>query len=179
MGEAESLVSQAELSRRWGVSSRTVNRRLVFLGITPQRRGRHHYLNPEQVELAERFHEHLSQSKDSDSFNPQAPEAPAVEVVPAEQPNQEITPQQLTTLATALLAQRSPSSEADPLERSRRLGAAAAEGLVLTSKELSTVLGHGVSSWRNGREDYGFLFKRHKQQGKVLWSVERSVLLPG
>ena len=57
MGEADSLVSQAELSRRWGVSSRTVNRRLVFLGITPQRRGRHHYLTPEQVALAERFHQ--------------------------------------------------------------------------------------------------------------------------
>lgn len=181
MGDADSLVSQAELAQRWGVSSRTVNRRLLFLGIKPQRRGRHHYLNPEQVVLLERFHQHLSQGKDSDSFNRQAHEAPEVEVVRAEEPNQEITPQQLTTLARALMAQRAPSPEPepDPLERSRRLGAAAAEGLVRTSKELSTVLGHGVSSWRNGREDYGFRFKRHKQQGKVLWSVEHSFLLPG
>ncbi|KKZ11458.1 MAG: hypothetical protein TE42_07790 [Candidatus Synechococcus spongiarum SP3] len=99
MGEADSLVSQAELSRRWGVSSRTVNRRLVFLGIMPQRRGRHHYLSPEQVALAERFHQHLSQGRDSDSFNPQCHEAleAEVEVVLAEQPNQEITLEQLTT----------------------------------------------------------------------------------
>ena len=68
MGEADVLVFQAELSRRWGVSSRTVNRRLVFLGITPQRRGRHHDLTPEQVEMAERFHQHLSQGRGSDSF---------------------------------------------------------------------------------------------------------------
>ena len=179
MGEAESLVSQSDLAQRWGVSSRTVNRRLVFLGIRPQRRGRHHYLNPEQVALAERLHHHLSQGRDRDSFNRQAVAAPEVEVVPAGQPSQEITPQQLTTLATALLAQRPPSPETDPLQRSRRLGAAAAEGLMLTSKELSAVLGHGVSRWRNGREDYGFRFKRYKQQGKVLWSVEHSFLLPG
>ena len=50
---------------------------------------------------------------------------------------------------------------------------------MLTSKELSAVLGHGVSSRRNGREDYGFRFRRYKQQGKVLWSVERSFPLPG
>ena len=179
MGEVESLVSQAELARRWGVSSRTVNRRLVFLGITPQRRGRHHYLTLDQVALAERFHQHLSQGRDSDSFNSQGHEAPEVEVVTAEQPNHEITPQQLTTLATALLAQLPPSPATDPLQRSRRLAEAAAERLVLTSKELSTVLGHSVSSWRNSREDYGFRFRRHKQQGKVLWSVERSLPLPG
>ena len=106
MGEAESLVSQAELSRRWGVSSRTVNRRLVFLGIRPQQRGRHHYLSPEQVALAEQFHQHLSQGRDSSSFNPQGHESP--EVVPAEQPNHEITPQQLTTLATAFNVPRLP-----------------------------------------------------------------------
>ena len=69
--------------------------------------------------------------------------------------------------------------ETIPLQRSRRLGAAAAERLVLTSKELSEVLGHGVSGWRDGREDYGFRFRRYKQQGKVLWSVECSLLLPG
>ena len=86
-----------------------------------------------------------------------------VEVVPAEQPKQEITPQQLTTLATALLAERPPSPETDPLQRSRKLAEAAAERLVLTSKELSAVLGHRVAGWYNGRE----------------WSVERSLLLPG
>ena len=69
--------------------------------------------------------------------------------------------------------------ETIPLQRSRRLAEAAAERLVLTSKELSEVLGHSVSSWRNSREDYGFRFRRYKQQGKVLWSVECSLLLPG
>ena len=49
-----------------------------------------------------------------------------------------MTPQQLTTLATALLERLAPSPEADRLERSRRL-AAATEGLVLTNRELRAV----------------------------------------
>ena len=46
MGEAESLISQAEFLRRWGVSSRTVNLRLVFLGITAQRQGEQQLQSP-------------------------------------------------------------------------------------------------------------------------------------
>ena len=178
MGDAaEPLVSQAELARRWGVTSRTVNRRLGFLGITPLRRGRYRCLTMEQLALAERFHQHLSQGKDSSSFNIQAHEARETQVIPARQPtapipNHDLAPQQLTALATALLARLAPS--ADPLQRARGLAEAADARLVLTSKDLTEVLGHGIAGWRDSRDDYGFRFTRHKQQGKVLWTVERS-----
>lgn len=178
---AESLVSQAELARRWGVTSRTVKRRLGFLGITTLRRGRCRCLTMEQLALAERFHQHLSQGKDSSSFNIQDHEALETQVIPAQQPtapisNHDLAPQHLTALATALLAQLAPS--ADPLQRARGLAEAADARLVLTSKELAEVLGHGIAGWRNSRDDYGFHFTRHKQQGKVLWTVERSLWSP-
>jgi len=180
MGDAESLVSQAELARRWGVTSRTVNRRLGFLGITARRRGRCRCLTMEQFALAERFHQHLSQGKDSGSFTIQDHETLETEVIPAQQPtaptpNQDLDPQQLSAMATALLARFIPSSpSADPLQRARGLAEAADARLVLTTKELTEVLGHGINGWRDSRDDYGFHFTRHKQQGKVLWTVERS-----
>ena len=179
MDDAESLVSQVELARRWGVTSRTVNRRLGFLGITTVRRGRYRCLTMKQLALAERFHRHLSQGGDSSSFNIQDHEALETQVIPALQPtapipNHDLAHQQLAALATALLAQLAPSAPAaDPLQRARGLAEAADARLVLTSKELTEVLGHGIAGWRDSRDDYGFRFTRHKQQGKVLWTVER------
>ena len=178
MGDAESLVSQAELARRWGVTPRTVNRRLAFLGITPQRRGRYRCLTLEQAALAERFHQHLSQGKDGSSFSPQDQEA-LTQVIPAQQhtaalANHGLDPQQLAAMATAFLTRLAPSSPAeDPLRRARGLAEAADARLVLTTKELTAVLGHGIAGWRHNRDDYGFRFTRHKRQGKVLWTVER------
>ena len=179
MGDPESLISQGELARRWGVTPRTVSRRLVFLGITPLRRGRCRCLTLEQVALAERFHQHLSQGKDSSSFSLRGHEALETQVVPARQPtapipDHELTPRQLAAMATAFLARLAPSSQADPLQRARGLAEAADARLVLTTRELTVVLGHGIAGWRDSRDDYGFHFTRHKQQGKVLWTVERS-----
>ena len=180
MDDAESLVSQAQLARRWGVTPRTVSRRLMFLGITPLRRGRCRCLTMEQAALAERFHRHLNQGKDSSSFSCHG-YALEAQVVPAQQPAPgipsheiDVAPQQLATMATAFLAQLVPSPQADPLQRARVLAEAADAGLVLTTKELTAVLGHGITGWRHSRDDYGFHFTRHKQQGKVLWTVERS-----
>lgn len=179
MGDAESLVSQAELARRWDVTPRTVSRRLALLGITPLRRGRCRCLTMEQAALAERFHQHLSQGKDSSSFSLQSHGALEAQVIPARQPttpisSHELAPQQLAAMATAFLAQLAPLSPADPLQRARGLAEAADARLVLTTKELAAVLGHGITGWRDSRDDYGFHFTRHKQQGKVLWTVERS-----
>ena len=180
MGDAESLISQAELARRWGVTPRTVNRRLGLLGITPLRRGRRCYLTLEQATLAERFHQHLSQGKDSSSFNIQdQQDALETQVILAQQPttpipNHGLEPQQVATMATAFLAQLASSPQVDPLQRARSLAEAADSRLVLTTKELTAVLGHGIAGWRDSRDDYGFRFTRHKQQGKVLWTVERS-----
>ena len=181
MDDAEPLVSQAELARRWGVTPRTVSRRLVFLGITPLRRGRCRCLTLEQAALAERFHRHLNQGKDSSSFS-RRHDALEAQVVPAQQPTPplsshdlELAPQQLAAMATAFLAHLAPAPQADPLQRARGLAEAADARLVLTTKELTAVLGHGVTGWRDSRDDYGFHFTRHKQQGKVLWTVERSL----
>ena len=180
MDDAEPLVSQAELARRWGVTPRTVSRRLLFLGITPLQRGRYRCLTLEQAALAERFHQHLNQGKDSSSFSRRHDTLEA-QVVPAQQPTPpipshdlELDPQQLATMATALLARLAPSPQADPLQRARGLAEAADARLVLTTRELTAVLGHGITGWRDSRDDYGFHFTRHKQQGKVLWTVERS-----
>ena len=178
MDGVESLVSQAELARRWRVTPRTVNRRLAFLGIRALRQGRCRCLTLEQAALAERFHQHLSQGKGSSSFNVQEQDLLEPQVIPAQQPTGPIPgpdPQQLAAMAATFLARWAPlPPPVDPLQRSRALAEAADARLVLTTRELTMVLGHGIGGWRNSRHDYGFHFTRHKQQGKILWTVERS-----
>ncbi len=136
-----------------------------------------------QADLAERFHQHLRQEGDCNSLSPQyhgplepqmAPQAQELEP----RSSHGLDSHQLATMAITLLAQlaTSPAPARDPLQRARGLAEAAEAQLVLTSKELAAVVGHGIGSWKHGREDYGFLFRRHKQQGRVLWTVERAPL---
>jgi hypothetical protein len=64
----DSLTSMADLSGRWGVTPNTVSRRLAFLGIKPIRQGNFRFLTPEQLELAEALHRHISTGKPMDEF---------------------------------------------------------------------------------------------------------------
>ena len=77
--------------------------------------------------------------------------------------------QQLAALVQAMQPQ------VDPLQRARGLREAADDGLVLTSADLSALLGQGVSSWDDGTERFGYRFHRHQQGRQVLWTVERAI----
>ena len=62
------LVPMTDLAGRWGVTPNTVSRRLSFLGIKPIRRGNFRFLTPEQLDLAEALHRHISIGKPMDEF---------------------------------------------------------------------------------------------------------------
>ena len=66
--DAFALIPMAELSSRWAITPNTVSRRLAFLGIKPIRQGNYRFLTPEQVEQAQKLHEHLSSGKQLDMF---------------------------------------------------------------------------------------------------------------
>jgi hypothetical protein len=81
---------------------------------------------------------------------------------------------QLAVLAAAVAAAM-PQSTADPLQRARGLAEAADNGLCLTSSDLAGLLGQGVSSWRDGHQAFGYVFRRRQQGRQVLWLIERAI----
>ena len=165
----------AELSSRWGVTPNTVSRRLAFLGIKPIRQGNFRFLTAEQLELAEQLHQHILSGKPQDAFpRPDQPEGgQVVRRVAASVAPQVEQVQQLAALMQAMQPQ------VDPLQRARGLREAADDGLVLTSADLSALLGKGVSSWEDGTERFGYRFHRHQQGRQVLWTVERAITTTG
>lgn len=75
----------------------------------------------------------------------------------------------------ALVAAIQRATPADPLQRAKGLADAVERKLVLTNEDLSNLLGQSVSSWRDGREAYGYRFCRHNQGKQVLWTVKGAI----
>lgn len=168
--DAETLTAMAELAGRWGITSNTVSRRLAFLGIKPIRQGNFRYLTAEQLEQAEQLHQHVLSGRPMEAFpRPDQQETQVVRRVAAPVAAQVPQAEQLAALAAAL------RPAADPLQRARGLAEAADHGLVLTSSDLTRLLGQGVAAWRDGHLAYGYRFSRHKQGSQVLWTVDRAL----
>jgi hypothetical protein len=81
----------------------------------------------------------------------------------------------LAALVSAISQVAAMQPAADPLARARGLAEAADNGLVLTNDDLSSLLGQGVSSWRDGHLAFGYAFRRHQQGRQVLWQIARAI----
>jgi hypothetical protein len=64
----DDFIPMADLAGQWHVTANTVSRRLAFLGIKPIRRGNYRLLTPEQLDLAEALHRHISAGMPMDQF---------------------------------------------------------------------------------------------------------------
>jgi hypothetical protein len=182
--EIQPDISIAELEKRWGISRNALKARAKALGIELQRKGPTLTTWPgDRVADGDRLHAHCKEGGSLASF-PGAvsvtPQASSDSSQLAVTPGLSLTPQgvtdssQLAVLAAAL-AGAMPSPPADPLQRARGLAETADAGLVLTATDLGALLGHGVTSWRDGHLAYGYRFSRHKQGTQVLWTVTRAV----
>ena len=76
-------------------------------------------------------------------------------------------------MAAAIAAALQPPS--DPLRRAKGLAEAADHELVLTTDELVALGVKGVDGFADGDEAFGYRFSKHRQRGRVLWTVERSI----
>lgn len=65
----DDLIPMADLAGKWRVTANTVSRRLAFLGIKPIRQGNYRLLTPEQLDLAEALHRHISAGMPMDQFS--------------------------------------------------------------------------------------------------------------
>jgi hypothetical protein len=170
--------SIADLERRWGISRNALKARAKALGVELIRKGPTLTVWPgDRVGDGDRLHEHCKAGGAMATF------PGAVSVTPqasSDSSQLAVTPQgvtdgsQLAVLAAAL-AGAMPQPPADPLQRARGLAEAADAGLVLTATDLAALLGHGVTSWRDGHLAYGYRFARHQQGRQVLWTVGRAV----
>lgn len=171
--EAHALTPMADLAGRWGVTSNTVSRRLAFLGIKPIRQGNFRFLDPEQLELAERLQQHILSGQPMEAF-PRPDQTEGGQVVRRVAPSPQVAGLALQAeQLAAMAALMKPAG--NPLQRARGLAEAADQALVLTNDDLAELLGQGVSSWRDGHEAFGYRFNRHQQGRQVLWTVERAI----
>ena len=167
--EAEALIPMAELSGRWAITPNTVSRRLAFLGIKPIRQGNYRFLTPEQVEQAQKLHDHILSGKSQDTFP--RPDGDSSQVVRHVAPSGQVAAQ--VEIATAMAAALQPAP--DPLRRARGLAEASDHQLVLTTDELVALGVKGVDGFADGDEAYGYRFSKHRQRARTLWTVERCI----
>ena len=175
--EIQPDISIAELEKRWGISRNALKARAKALGIELQRKGPTLTVWPgDRVTDGDRLDAHCKNGGSLASF----PGAASVTPHDGSDSQLAVTPQgvtdssQLAVLAAAVAAAM-PSAPVDPLQRARGLAETADAGLVLTATDLGALLGHGVTSWRDGHLAYGYRFSRHKQGTQVLWTVTRAV----
>ena len=74
------------------------------------------------------------------------------------------------------MAQAAPSPPEDPLRRARGLAEAADNGLVLTTDDLVALGVKGVDGFSDGDLAYGYVFRRHRQRNRALWTIERAIV---
>jgi hypothetical protein len=168
----------ADLANRWGVTANTVSRRLAYLGIKPTRQGNFRFLSAEQLELATRLHDHILAGKPMETFPRPDGEAALVarQVKPQAQVARQVDAEGLAALVATVMAQcTTPLPAADPLQRAKALAEAADNGLVLAVDELQALGVKGVDGFADGDLAYGYVFCKHTQRSRTLWTVARAL----
>lgn len=168
-------ISIRELEDRWGLSRNGLKARAKALGVELQRVSSTCTTWPgAYIELGERLHEHLASGQPMGTF-PGLKPADTDGTATASTALSKAPATDLAALVTAITEAAVPAAPADPLARARGLAEAADNGLVLTTGDLTALLGQGVGAWKDGHLAYGYRFQRHKQGSQVLWTVNRAV----
>jgi hypothetical protein len=181
--EVELTTRQA--AERYGCENNysTFHNRMVKLGIKPERRGRQSFLVQQQIQLLDRLDEHLRTGGTFGSFVieegatiPMTKTSSSVELVPSN--NHSIASTGSignTEIVTALQAVANASY--DILTPQKRLKEAADDRFVLTTEQISKIVGlsHStISSWKTGTRKLGFLFQKEHEGSSVVWRVSRA-----
>ena len=164
------MFPMADLANEWGISPNTVSRRLSFLNIKPIRQGNYRFITTEQKQLADQLQDHILSGKPMEAFPRPDGDSSAL-VARRVAPPAQVAAQ--VELMQAMAAAMQPP--ADPLARARGLADAADHQLVLTTDELVALGVKGVDGFADGDEAFGYRFSKHRQRGRVLWTVERVI----
>jgi hypothetical protein len=177
--EIELTTRQA--AERYGCENNysTFHNRMVKLGIKPERRGRQSFLIQQQIQLLDRLDEHLRTGGTFGNFVieegatiPMTKSSSSVDLVPSS--SHSIASTGSIEIVAALQAVA--TANYDILTPQKRLKEAADDGFVLTTEQVSKIVGlsHStVSSWKTGARKLGFLFHKEHEGSSVVWRVSR------
>jgi DNA-binding transcriptional regulator YiaG len=156
---------------------------MVKLGIKPERRGRQSFLNQQQIQLLDRLDEHL---RTGGTFANFVIEEGATVPMPKNTSSMQLVTSSSHSIASTgsigdmeIIAalQAIANANYDVLTPQKRLKEAAEDGFVLTTEQVSRIIGlsHStVSSWRTGTRKLGFYFHKEHEGSSVVWRVSRA-----
>ena len=181
--EVELTTRQA--AERYGCENNysTFHNRMVKLGIKPERRGRQSFLSQQQIQLLDRLDEHLRTGGTFGNFIieegatvPMPKNSSSMELV-ASSGHSIVSTGSIGDIEIVAALQAVASANYDILTPQKRLKEAAEDGFVLTTEQVSRIVGlsHStVSSWKTGTRKLGFHFHKEHEGSSVVWKVIRA-----
>ena len=181
--EVELTTRQA--AERYGCENNysTFHNRMVKLGIKPERRGRQSFLSQQQIQLLDRLDEHLRTGGTFGNFIieegatvPMPKNSSSMELV-ASSGHSIVSTGSIGDIEIVAALQAVASANYDILTPQKRLKEAAEDGFVLTTEQVSRIVGlsHStVSSWKTGTRKLGFHFHKENEGSSVVWKVSRA-----
>lgn len=181
--EVELTTRQA--AERYGCENNysTFHNRMVKLGIKPERRGRQSFLGQQQIQLLDRLDEHL---RTGGTFANFVIEEGATVLMPRNNNSMELVASSSHSIVSTgsigdieivAALQAVANANYDVLTPQKRLKEAAENGFVLTTEQVSRIVGlsHStVSSWKTGTRKLGFHFHKEHEGSSVVWRVSRA-----
>ena len=180
--EVELTTRQA--AERYGCENNysTFHNRMVKLGIKPERRGRQSFLSQQQIQLLDRLDEHLRTGGTFGNFIieegatvPMPKNTSSMELVGSNS-HSIVSTGSIGDMEIVAALQAVANANYDVLTPQKRLKEAAEDGFVLTTEQVSRIVGlsHStVSSWKTGTRKLGFYFHKDHEGASVVWRVTR------
>lgn len=182
--EMDFEITTRQAAERYGCENNysTFHNRMTKLGIKPERRGRSSYLSSVQIEQLDRLDQHLKSGGTFSNFVIEEGE-----VIPitknkkvmelATTSDNSITPSgSIGDIEIIAALQALSQSNYDVLTPQKRLKEAAEEGFLLTTDQVSKIVGLSpstISSWKTGTTKLGFTFTKQHEGTSVVWKVSR------
>jgi hypothetical protein len=180
--EVELTTRQA--AERYGCDNySTFHNRMVKLGIKPERRGRQSFLNQEQIQLLDRLDTHL---KSGGVFGNFQIEEGLTTPIQESSSSGKLVASKVSAIASSgsigdieiIAALQSLSMKNyDILTPQKRLQEAADNDFLLTTEQVSQILGlnaNTIRSWKSETRKLGFTFHKEHENSSVVWRITRS-----
>lgn len=178
-------ITTRQAAERYGCENNysTFHNRMVKLGIKPERRGRQSFLSQQQIQLLDRLDEHLRTGGTFGNFIieegatvPMPKNTSSMELV-ASNSHSIVSTGSIGDMEIVAALQAVANANYDVLTPQKRLKEAAEDGFVLTTEQVSRIVGlsHStVSSWKTGTRKLGFHFHKEHEGASVVWRVSRA-----
>ena len=182
--EMEVELTTRQAAERYGCENNysTFHNRMTKLGIKPERRGRASYLSTTQIQLLDRLDGHLRNGGTFSNFVIEEGEVTPITkndkvMGLATTTNSSIVSNSSIGSVEIIAAlQALSNSNYDVLTPQKRLKEAAEEGFLLTTEQISKIVGLApstISSWKSGTQKLGFSFTKEHEGSSVVWRVSR------